>query len=586
LEIIYLGPSLLSRNSLGGARIPGVQSPVLPNDAPLYNFLMEWNAPASVAFGAPYDKAGDPIWGQFPSSGTYTQSGNPANYVGWNRDFKLDLVRSADGDTDLNTTTATKSLRKTESMAGTWQSYWWNDALVGTLGWRYDVVKSKNVQGVRVASNRNIMDLSPAGYSLPDQFDPALTLKDHSLSWSAVLHVNRLTRRDWLPINVSLAYNHSSNFEVTTRRVDVYGSPLLNPTGKTKDTSIRLATKDNKYSLRVTRYDANVKDATSSGFDTSSLGSIMATGIAWANVFEFDLGGYTLDTAGQNPGRSNYAPGPGETQADATRREQAAIAAWRELEKKVDPRFYAAWGMDPSQVYQYTSRAPANFTITEDATAKGMEYEFVANPTRNWRLTANASRTESISTNVGGAALIDYVNLITHYMNDTPAGDLRQFSGGPTANTFQNIWNSGFMVRWTLKKLQEGATQPEIRKWRYSATTNYKFTEGRLRGVGIGTSFRWEDRVAIGYPIVTTATGGGYDLTRPYFGPTEQFLDGWVSYTRRLTQKVEWKLQLNGRNLLAKEGLIPITVQPDGQTWAQVRVKPSREWALTSTFSF
>jgi hypothetical protein len=237
-------------------------------------------------------------------------------------------------------------------------------------------------------------------------------------------------------------------------------------------------------------------------------------------------------------------------------------------------------------VYQYTTRAPANFTITEDATAKGMEYEFVANPTRSWRISANAARTESISTNVGGAALIDYVNLISHYMNETPAGDLRQFSGGPTANTFQNIWNSGFMVRWALKKLQEGASQPEVRKWRYSATSNYSFLNGRLKGVGIGASYRWEDKVAIGYPIITTTNGPAYDATKPFYGPSETFVDAWVSYRRKLSDKIDWRLQLNVRNVFAKEGLIPITVQPDGQTWAQVRVRPAREWSLTSTFSF
>jgi hypothetical protein len=142
------------------------------------------------------------------------------------------------------------------------------------------------------------------------------------------------------------------------------------------------------------------------------------------------------------------------------------------------------------------------------------------------------------------------------------------------------------MVRWTLKKLQEGASQPEIRKWRYSATTNYSFLKGRLKGVGVGASYRWEDKVAIGYPIVTTATGSGYDLMNPYYGPVDRFLDTWVSYRRKLTNKIDWRVQLNIRNLLATDKLIPITVEPDGKTWAQVRTPPAREWLLTSTFSF
>lgn len=585
-SIVYLGQSLLNRTSLAGANLPGVQASVLPNDAPLTNFLAEWNN-FNVPFNAPYDKAGDPVWGQFPSTGTYTQSGNPANYVGWNKDFILKLQRAIDGDLDAISTSGSKQLRKTESWASTWQSYWWNDALVGTLGWRYDVVKTKTVQAVRVAANRNLLNLSPTVYRLPDDFDPAVTAKVHSLSWGAVLHFNRLLQRDLLPINVSAAYNRSSNFEVANRRVDLYGSPLPVPEGKTEDYSLRLATKDEKYSLRVTRYKSSVTNATSAGFDTSTIGAIMATGLAWANVFEYNLTGYDMSTVQNPPGtRNTYAPGPGETQADATARENAAIAAWRELQAKVDPRLYTAWGMDPSKVYQYASSAPANFTIPEDALSRGTEYELTANPTKNWRISANASQTEAIQNNIGGAALIDYVDMISHYMNATPAGDLRQFGGGPTANTFQNIWNSGFYARWTLKKLQEGAAVPEIRKWRYSATTNYTFRDGRLKNVGVGGSYRWEDKVVIGYPVISSTTGPKYDLTQPYSGPTEDAVDLWVTYERKLNKKVNWRIQFNVRNAFAKDGVIPITVQPDGQTWAQVRVKPNREWFVTNTFTF
>jgi hypothetical protein len=43
---------------------------------------------------------------------------------------------------------------------------------------------------------------------------------------------------------------------------------------------------------------------------------------------------------------------------------------------------------------------------------------------------------------------------------------------------------------------------------------------------------------------------------------------------------------LNVRNAFAKHGLIPISIEPDGQTWASVRVKPIQEWSVTNTFSF
>ena len=117
--------------------------------------------------------------------------------------------------------------------------------------------------------------------------------------------------------------------------------------------------------------------------------------------------------------------------------------------------------------------------------------------------------------------------------------------------------------------------------------SNYSFTHGKLKGTGVGASYRWQDRVVIGYPVVPGAGGlASFDLTQPYYGPSEEALDLWASYERRLTKKVNWKIQLNVRNALKNNGLIPISVQPDGQTWASARVKPVQEWLITNTFMF
>jgi hypothetical protein len=59
-----------------------------------------------------------------------------------------------------------------------------------------------------------------------------------------------------------------------------------------------------------------------------------------------------------------------------------------------------------------------------------------------------------------------------------------------------------------------------------------------------------------------------------------------VSYERKLTSKINWKIQLNGRNLFGKDEVIPISIQPDGKTWASVRIAPNREWFVTNTFTF
>ena len=64
-------------------------------------------------------------------------------------------------------------------------------------------------------------------------------------------------------------------------------------------------------------------------------------------------------------------------------------------------------------------------------------------------------------------------------------------------------------------------------------------------------------------------------------------MDLWASYQHDIMKgKLGWKIQLNVRNVGQKDSLIPISVQPDGHTWASVRIAPGQEWTLANTFSF
>lgn len=49
--------------------------------------------------------------------------------------------------------------------------------------------------------------------------------------------------------------------------------------------------------------------------------------------------------------------------------------------------------------------------------------------------------------------------------------------------------------------------------------------------------------------------------------------------------RIDWKVQLNVRNIIGNHDPIPITVQPWGET-AMARLAPERRWYLTNTFGF
>lgn len=656
--IVYLGSSLSGASTAAGTNIPGITAPITLNDGTIRTFDATWNAASTVGFGTPWNVPPElqTAFNGIPAPGAtaqLTQSSNPANYVGWNNNFQMDLLRYDNGADPRLLTKAQQSLKVTKSYAGTWQGYLWNDAIVPTLGWRYDEVKSKGVTAVgNTATNRGILNLDPSVYTLPTTFPLSKIYKDHSTAGGVVVHLNKLFgEKDPLPFNVSFSYNKSSNFQVTDARVDVYGNAIDNPTGATKEYGVLLSTKDGKYSFRAMKYETSIQNGSTS-INPTLFGETIRQGLKWRNVFLYRLAGYTWDTREQtdlSPGKrywwqpawvdssgkvlaggGNTPPGTApagadhfQTQAEANAQGDAVIKAWNDIQSHFeDLGYFKAWGYAPqstsvltdrstyqaalggigsdgkpttaaqflpadtSSVYSYSNTTPQGFAVTADTVSKGYEFELTANPTKNWRISFNASKTEAVNSNVGGPAITDFMDYMDEQMAGL-AGQMRQFNGDySVSNSLLTTWNNN-RGQYTLLKLQEGANTSELRKWRFNVVTNYSFDHGPLKGAGVGGSYRWQDKVTIGYPVVPiTATLGSFDLTQPYYGPSENALDLWCSYERKLSSKINWKIQLNVRNAFAKNGLIPISVEPDGVTIAALRTKPVQEWFLTNTFSF
>jgi outer membrane receptor protein involved in Fe transport len=655
--VIYLGPSLASATSAANANIPGITSNVSLQDGNIYQFASTWQPQPGVVFNAPwtvpanlqpqFSPTGGPNYnGTTPYSG-YTQVSNPANYVGWNSNFQDSLLRYENGVDQSLLTAAAKTMRETKSWAGSWQGFLWNDAIVPTLGWRYDEVETKGVTALPQggATSRGALNLSPSVYSLPDAYPANTIFKDHSTSGGVVVHLNKLLEKhDFLPINISLTYDKSSNFQVSDVRRDIYGNPISNPTGNTKEFGFLLSTKNEKYSLRVTKYDTKEVGTTVPGFNTSGIYGTIRDALNWRNIKLYHMSAYAWSTAGQavqpNYSGSRYGWDPVwvdangrdvasgtvaagsplipagahlETQAEAQAHEDAAIQALNDMQAYLAGNgYFKAWNYgpgpatqtalqtpsqrsanptnpDPTSVYDYrTAPLLQGFAVTDNTESKGYEFELTANPLPNWRIAFNAAKTNAVISNVGGSALDGLVSYMDTLMAG-PAGDLIRFNSDySAANELRADW-TGWRGQYTLLKLEENTAAPELRQWRYNIITNYMFDHGFLKGVGVGGGYRWQDKVIIGYPVVpdpANPTLASFDLTKPYYGPSEAALDLWISYQHKLTRKIDWRLQLNVYNVGKKDGLIPISVEPDGHTWAAARIAPSQEWQVTNTFSF
>ena len=574
--IAYLGPSLASANSASGAHLSNVQATITPpTSGTVKIFDSHWNAPSSVGFGDPYTTVRSPF-NQTPGGATSTQSENPDNYVGWST-VPYSVLNSDTGDINRLYSSAQKSRDRIESRALVWQGFLWDDTIVGTVGYRKDTARNYTKMASKNADNS--VNVAGSDYVLSNT--PNNTVSGESTTWSVVAHTPRFIRAK-LPagLDFSVFYNHSSNFQPAAGRVDVYGQPLGAPSGNTKDYGFMVSALEDRISFKLNWYETKVKDA--------SLDNVLPL---W-HIGEAAQWGYTFAKINQaNYGPSwqwDYAanPWPGQTAAQAQAVKDAATVAF--LANQPSQQFYDAWHIDLSdkawQNRLQTYVQPQGLTVTGDTLSKGQEYELTMQLTKNWSLTANASHDTARRVNLGGS-LAAYINDRTAVYHG-PAGQIRYWWAGST-DTIQSVWDAQFLSAWKLLLLQQNADVPELRPWHFNVVTNYRFTEGPLHGVNVGGAYRWQDKVVIGYPVITdSATGDDtFDLAHPYRGPTESNLDLWVGYERKLTSKINWRVQLNVRNAFAKKELIPITAEPDG-TPAANRIPELTSWFVTNTFTF
>jgi TonB dependent receptor len=238
----------------------------------------------------------------------------------------------------------------------------------------------------------------------------------------------------------------------------------------------------------------------------------------------------------------------------------------------------AGWGgyQSPSQ--------PSSLAVTGDTQSEGIEFEINAQPTKNWNIAFNASKTTATRNNLAGS----FANWVESrkVLYDGPAGDVRLWGPAFGGETVRSKWTNEFYGSYRLYRLLEGADVPELRPWRFNVITNYTFSEGRFSGVNVGGAYRWQDKQVIGFPIIDiNSADPTYDISKPWYGPSESTFDLWVGYQRKLKNKITWRIQLNVRNVFGSDDLIPITSQPNGAT-AAARIPEPTVWSLTNTFKF
>ena len=506
---------------------------------------------------------------------------------------------------------ASKNKNVTKSTSAIWQSYLFKDKLVGLVGWRQDEFDLRDAGPARLASVTGETDPYNPAWTFPAK--PTIYAKDSTISWSGVLHAPDFVKR-WLPrgTDVSLSYNESKNFRPSSTIADVYGRPFSPPSGKTKDIGVTLSFADQKFILRVNRYRTTQANDSATFYNTFWPGNDVVramNGMRMANVNEALINKWF----GFSPNDPRYLPlraslsdpaqannlNPALTAAETAFRNtwftQRTRAEWL---RPVDPLLAETWNFTQApNGGTWSATRPPNVGNVADTVSEGWEFEGTMNPTASWRITFNAAMQEAQKSNVGA----DFAEFVARNLplwkdgNGSLATNIRAMEGFEDITYFGSFGTSqlgnlaitNMYVPYLNALAANGSPVQELRRWRFNVVTNYDFRSGRLKGLSVGGAARWQDRVAIGFPVKKNEAGAWVsDVSRPFYGSDDLKFDAWLRYGRRIfSDKIRWSIQLNVRDLLADDDLIAVTAQPNGQV-ASARIPQPNKWTLTNTFSF
>ena len=487
---------------------------------------------------------------------------NPANVTGWawdptSRAFvtrPVEVSRIINDDVFYNQSSGGSLVRQViSSQSAVHQARWLKgEWIVSTLGWRKDEVKSyrKNADN-DVRNQYNFIDRASPNFRLPSI--PGSVFEQAIWSHGIVVHRPPFLKI-FRSVDFSVFYSNSENFQPADARISIFGQPIEPPGGTTNDRGFTLGFLGGKISTRFNWFETASARAT----DTYP-GFLIETD---ARIMRYNT-----------PAALAAAGYKGPPQFLKT------LVNWQEFSGPPT-------GSAPSGV-NVTYATPGNVRDTTSTASKGFEFEAIYNPTTQWRMAFNVSQQQASQADIAPATQ-EYLKLrLAEWTTDKAANLISDESGQPVRirvyDTLINALNG--------KLARSGQKVSELREWRANFVGNYTFArDSRLRGWSLGSGLRWQDKVGIGYPIIASTIAGKVvnvpDLQRPYYGPSEFAVDGWVGYTRKIWQnRINWRLQLNVRNLLDDDTLIPAAAQPDGSI-ASWFAPQGRTFMLRSTFEF
>jgi outer membrane receptor protein involved in Fe transport len=599
--VSYLGDSLLGADSASGAYLSNISGLLTPESGPVELF--------NTTFADGVDSSTPWVYlipGEDPAN--LTESDNPANYIGY-ADYNMTVI----SDRDQLYTSGDKSKETLESYAIMYQGFFWDDAIIPSFGWRRDKVHQQGT----ITEADPTTGIAPMNYSLEDE---GVRLSTTSVSYGVAVHLGKIFK-NILPEkdDISLYYFHGNN-QTPKVRYAVDTSMLPSEEGETDDISIQYDGFDGRVTVRLTYFKTVDKNASASyGQPLGASGWLIDSLPSWTVGFAAPAiiakqymdanGGSTVgldqistdvawnswlwsDFIDQKPEVVDQVASIMQNEfCDIFTQEYwdlynlpvdvSAIKAGDWLHVLSNGAAPIAWNINNEHLIHGTHPV-----IDQDLESKGYELEATIRPMPNWDITFNASRVEAYQTKLGDKTS-NYLNKLAELYVSSPLAEVPNW--GSVASPIGDQFMSGLWGPYLTQVALTGSDQPEIRKWNFKVISNYTFEEGPLKGINIGGAFRWADKPILGYGISLGEMFGEeawmIDVNKPYYGSTESHFDLWIGYQRSLTEKIDWRIQLNVRNVGESTGLETIAVEPDGSV-AQQRIVQGQTMDFSMKFMF
>ena len=448
-----------------------------------------------------------------------------------------------------------------------WQSFFWNDRIIGSLGLNDDIVKNRSggtiynaiINGVPTATTNNPGlfeyingQTNPATKYLlgpwnPTSYANVYAPNTNQLAMETLGEIGGNTYsmgfvvrpfENWPAIDAAanngnilagflrtlgMTFNKSDNFNPPTGTfTDLFGNPLGKPQGTEKDYGLEIATPDKKLYLRMTWFKSQNQNNITGVSQTLTDRELYLDGNEFKNwaraIVELE--------SGENPTSTNF---------DNQSLYPLTVAQYQTMATLMSENVnYVEYATGNPITGSYSNPEATNTTA-----AAGYDVELTYNPLPNWTMKFTGSRQDSmlsavdtqakayqavrlpvwqsanapaayqgVYTNWKGAGSTAVVYLGNFWNSYGPYTTNTPDTGGPNngPTTIASYFNGVVTVPIAVEEAAQGTRVPEETPYTWNFLTNYSFVSGPLKNLGVGGGLRWLSPTIMGYYGATQAS--------------------------------------------------------------------------------